>query len=114
MMMGFRNFQVTGRRFAAGRYDHGRYIEGEATAIEFTTGVQQPTPNDLELLEEGKRTRKAIVLFTTFELRLVSKTTSADQVQWENEWYEVSALKPFRNLFPGNFKAICTKIENPR
>ncbi len=112
-MIGFRYFQVTGRRFASGTWDHGRYVEGSATPITFPAGVQQPTSDDLELLEEGKRTRKSIVLFTTFELHLASKTGNADQVQWEGEWYEVNVMKSFRTMFPGNYKAICTKIENP-
>lgn len=112
-MTGFRCFQVTGRRFSAGRYDHGRYVESAATEISFAAGVQQPKTEDMDLLEEGKMTTEAIVLFTSFELRLVSKESNADQVRWEGEWYEVSAVKPHRTLFPGEYKAVCTKIENP-
>jgi hypothetical protein len=110
--MNFRPFIVTGKRFAAGTSDHGRYVDGASEDFSFTAGVQQPTPDDLELLEEGKRTSKTIVIFTTYSLRLATKTANADRVLWEGDWYEVAKLKPFKTMFPGNQKAICVKIEN--
>jgi hypothetical protein len=115
-MTSFRQFLITGQRFSPGHRDHGRFIDGAVTQIRFAGGVQQPTPDDLELLEEGKRCSKNIVIFTTFQLRLVTTglndEINADRVQWENEWYEVNAIKPFKTMFLGNFKAVCTKIEN--
>ena len=111
--MAFRVFSTTMKRFAAGTMDHGRYTNGAATDSSIVCGIQQPTPDDLELLPEGKRTGRVVVLFTTAVLQLATKTANADWVLIDGEWFEVAHLKPFKTLFPGNFKAICTKIENP-
>ena len=116
--MAFRQFTITLKRFTEGKKDHGRYTAGMPSTSSIVVGVQQPTPDDLELLPEGKRTGKTIVLFSTtaFQLSTVTddfQTIDADQVLIENEWFEVAHVKQFRTLFPGNYKAICTKIENP-
>lgn len=111
--MRYRIFTLSGKRFAAGTWDKGIFTNGAATDLSITCGVQQPQPDDLELLEEGKRTRKSIVVYTDTQLNLASKTTNADWLSYENEWYEVNVLKGFKTLFPGQYKAICTKIENP-
>ena len=111
-MSPFRIFHVTGKRFADGTYSKGTFTDGPATAIDFYASVQQPTPDDLELLEEGKRSMRSIVLFTDFPLRLVSKTANADRVFWDGDWYEVDKVKPFKTMFQGSTKAICLKIEN--
>ena len=116
--MNFRPFTVTGIRFTtAGGWNHGNYSEPASEEISFTAGVQQPTPEDLELLEEGKRKQKSIVIFTEYNLQIESETEAeekipADRIEWENDWYEVTAVKPYRTMFPGNKKAICVKIEN--
>jgi hypothetical protein len=111
--MSFRIFTLTAKTFAAGTFDKGVYTNGEETQFSFGGGVQQPTADDLELLDEGKRARRTIVVFSCVQLNLSTKAKNADQVLWEGEWYEVNVTKPFRTEFPGNYKAICTKIENP-
>lgn len=110
--MNFRPFTITAKRFADGTLDHGHYTDGDATDFTFTAGVQQPTDDDLQLLEEGKRTARSIVIFTEYELRLATQMANADRVYWDGDWFEVNRLKPFRTMYPGNYKAICTKIEN--
>jgi hypothetical protein len=109
--MRFRIFTLTVKRFAAGTWVKGIFTNGEASDITISAGVQQPTPDDIDLLEEGKRARKSIVVFTQTELKLPTETTNADVVVWDGEYYEVNVLKPFRTLFDG-YKAVCTKIEN--
>jgi hypothetical protein len=111
--MSFRIFTLTAKSFAAGTFDKGVYTNGAETQFSFNGGVQQPTPDDLELLDEGKRARRTIVVFSGIQLNLSTKEKNADQVLWEGEWYEVSVTKPFRTEFPNNYKSICTKIENP-
>lgn len=110
--MFFGYFTLTARRFADGTFEKGRFTNGASTDFAFVTGIQQPTPDDLELLEEGKRTRQTVVLFTETQLRLATKTANADNILIDGQWFEANAYKPFKTLFPNNYRIICTKIED--
>ena len=110
--MFFRYFTTTVRRFAEGTFDHGRFTNGALTEFEIICGIQQPTPDDLQLLEEGKRTSKTVVVFTDTNIQLSTKTTNADNILIDGEWYEANVYKPYRSFFPYNYRIICTKIEN--
>ena len=112
--MSFRQFSTTLKRVAGGTLDHGRYVNGAETTIPIVCGIQEPKPKELDLLPEGKRTKKALVVFSTTEFLLTTNEgRNADQVLIDGDYYEAQTSKKYRTMFPGNYRALCTIVDNP-
>lgn len=58
---------VTGSRTTGG-YVAGRWVAGTATSLSISGVVQNATPDDLKVLEEGQRTEEAIKVHTKEQL----------------------------------------------
>lgn len=104
---------LTWRRFAAGtRGEDGRFTSGATTTSTLYAGVQPATEDDLQLLPEGERARRAKKLYTRTALRVASVDgqTLADQVSIDGEWWEVHAVGPQRSVIR-HTKAIVIAVQ---
>lgn len=76
---------LTGTR-NSGSYVHGRWVTGIISNILFNGVVQNATPDDLKVLNEGLRTEEAIKIHTTFELvPQIDDTTTGDLIDYKNK-----------------------------
>jgi len=103
---------ITLRRSRAGTYDaHGRWQEQRKDELTITASVQPATAKDLEDVEEGRRTRENIKLFTQTELRTadVDGRWQPDVVEFEDVDYEVHSVTNWGDV-GGYYKAIASKV----
>ena len=97
------------------RTEGGEYVDGiwqPGTESEFTArySVQPTSPDDMEMLPEGRRERRAYTLFGDDSLQGVG-TDNPDLVQIDGEWYEVSAVQEWRNTLIPHCRSIVTRLE---
>ena len=98
------------------RTEGGEYVDGiwqPGTESEFTArySVQPTSPDDMEMLPEGRRDRQAYTLFGDKPLRKATDEGNADRVLIYGEWYEVSAHQPWRNGLIPHERIVATKLE---
>ena len=110
---------ITRRRYGAGsRGSDGRWVEGSSSDTSITASVQPGDAEDLALLPEGERTRRAIRVYTDTELRtsspqdgyrsdrlVVSGLTGID-----DGTYQVQHVKPYYALL-GHHRAIAVRVQ---
>ena len=112
-MLFFCNKTLTIHRFLVGELDHGTYTPGNYNVLTIRAGVQEVSPQQLALLEEGKRTRKSAYIVTEAELAIATQTTKPDWILIDNEWYEVESKAECTSDVINHFEYIALKIENP-
>lgn len=94
--------------------DNGRSV---VTPIPFpgVVGCVQPAGGlDLQRLPEGAHLTGAIVIWTTHQLTDgdLSKSLSADDVEWNGHRYTVMNVKDFSNFGAGFVNAVCQLAVN--
>lgn len=98
---------LTGTR-NPGSYVSGRWVTGATTPLSFPGVVQNATPEDLKVLDEGDRSEEAIKIHTQFKLvPMIKGTTTGDLISYDsNSWliYNVADRK-----IGGYYKAIGIK-----
>jgi len=98
---------LTGTR-NPGSYVNGRWVDGATTPLSFNGVVQNATPDDLKVLEEGMRTEEAIKIHTTFKLiPQIKGTTNGDLIFYDSESWLVHNVA-HRNI-GGYHKAIAIR-----
>jgi hypothetical protein len=112
-MLIFCNRTLNCKRFLEGTFDHGDYTPGAVIEFTIQAGVQDVTPEELALLDEGKRTRKSSYIITNTEVFLATKTTKADQVEIDGEQYEFESKAKCTSNVINHMEYIALKIENP-
>ena len=112
-MLIFANRILTCTRFLEGTFDHGDYTPGATIQFAIHAGVQDVNPEELALLDEGKRTKKSAYIITETEIRLATQTTKADQVEIDGEQYEFESKSKCTSNVINHFEYIALKIENP-
>ena len=102
---------VTIDRTVAGTYPDGNYVEGASFSFTVTASVQPMLQREQLVLPEGVRERKAIILFTDTELKVVDEEngTSADVVNYLGEKYEVFQASNFRMGILDHFRIVALK-----
>jgi len=90
--------------------EHGRYQEQEAEKIIIKANVQRARSDELMDLEEGRRTREAIKIYSIDELRTssVDKRVQPDVVIWRDVEYQIDKVDNWSEA-GGYFKAIATR-----
>jgi hypothetical protein len=114
MPLVFNRILLRGIRFLQGSLINGVFTPGDRVDIQISTSVQSPTPAELVLLDEGKRTKQNSVLITDSELNLASELTMPDWIEINNEWYEVAARSEWSNNILNHNRYIVVKIQNPK
>jgi hypothetical protein len=91
--------------------EHGRYQPQPIDEITITASVQPATPKDLEDVEEGRRTRENIKLYTQTELKTasVSDARQPDVIEFDDEEYEVHSVTNWGDV-GGYYKAMASKV----
>jgi len=67
-----------------GSYTSGRWVAGTPVALSFSGVIQNATPDDLKVLDEGQRTEEAIKIHTTFELIPQAEDATGDTISYKN------------------------------
>ena len=100
---------LTGTR-QTGAYVNGRWVADPDADLNFRGVVQNATPQDLLVLEEGQRTTEAIKIHTTFELvAQISDDTQGDIINYKSAKWQVYNVA---HRYIGNYhKAIAIKRE---
>jgi len=109
------NRTVTRRRFAAGsRGSDGRWTDGASTDASDTRATWRPIrPREMQMLEEGHRSRQPFVLTSPLEYRTEDQHagTSADRVIVDGVTYEVVAVHASQSGLISHYKAICVRLQ---
>jgi len=84
---------LTRRRYGAGSYVDGYWVDGVATTADIVASVQPMSGRDREVLEEGVRTRDGRKLYvadrTALQTAAQSSAEKADEVQVDGAWFTV-------------------------
>lgn len=99
---------ITGTR-NPGTYINGRWVDGATTPLSFYGVVQNASPRDLIVLEEGNRTAEAIMIHTIFRLfPEIKGTAKGDILNYDSEqWLVYNVAYRF---IGGYNKAIAIKL----
>lgn len=98
---------IVGTR-TTGSYVKGNWVAGTPTPLSFSGVVQNATPSDLKVLEEGNRLEEAIKIHTTFALiAQISTTTTGDLITYQGATWLVFNVAP--RFIGGYHKAIAIK-----
>ena len=103
---------ISVERAGVGAYDgHGRAYQTASETFEIDAAVQPASPRDLEDLEEGRRSKETIKLFTQTELFGVSVDSrrEPDRITYNDEVYEVHSVTVWGDV-GGYWKAIAQKV----
>lgn len=86
--------QVTRRRYDAGGYQQGEWVEGPPTDTTIEMHVEPADGEDLERLPEGKRERAEYFGSTLDDVRTTEGDGGppADEIVYDGEVYEVAEL----------------------
>ena len=103
---------LTIRRTEGGEYVDGIWQPGTETEFTARYSVQPASPDDMEMLPEGRRERKAYTLFGDTALRTVTDADNADKVLIYGEWFEVSAHQAWRNGLVPHERMVATRLED--
>ena len=100
---------VAGSR-GAGSYVNGRWVESSTTGLSFPGVVQDATPDDLKVLDEGMRTEEAIKIHTQFQLiAQINGVSNGDLIFYQGFNWQVFNVGKKR--IGGYFKAIAIRQE---
>lgn len=111
----FKTHTLTLTRRTPGEYVDGRFEKGVQDVSQIDGSVQPLRPNEILLVEEGRRSRAAFKVYTTAELRTGNEKDGldADIVTFEGFNFEVHQVERWR--LPGStlehFKATLIKVD---
>ena len=102
--------EITVYRVSAGQYVDGVWQEGTETSFTDRFSVQPTSPDDMEMLPEGRRQNRAYTLIGDNMLRGVTDS-NPDQVEIEGERYEVSAAQRWGNSIIPHARNVVTRLD---
>lgn len=109
------NRTVTRRRYAAGsRGSDGRWTDGASADTSDTRATWRPIrPREMQMLEEGHRSRQPMVLTSPLEYRTEDQHAgiSADRVVVDGVTFEVVAVHASQSGLISHYKAICVRLQ---
>lgn len=99
------------KRFGAGSYVEGEWVNGSQTTIPIKAVVQNAQADDLILLPEGTRSTEAIKIHTTTKVNTVSEVgeTNADTFFYDGDTYKIYDV--FNRKIGNYFKAVAIRIK---
>lgn len=98
-------------RGGQGQYVDGIWQGGATSSFTIEASVQPATPDDIQLLPEGKRDRLAYTLYSDTALRIANDNTQqpGDVVTIDGETFEAMARRPWQNNIIDHHVAIVVK-----
>lgn len=110
-MFGIFRKPLTVTRGAAGQYVDGIWQSGSESSFTIQASVQPTTPNDVQLLPEGKRDRLAYTLYSDTSLRIANDNTQepGDIVTIDGDSFEAMARRPWQNSIIDHHVTIVVK-----
>ena len=103
------------KRFEQGEYVKGVWKDGTSSSITIKANVQPVIRSyDTILLPDGDKSKEAIKIFTTFELRQVQAGESpiaADVILWEGREWEVKKSVTWRMGILNHTEALAVRKE---
>lgn len=109
--MSLRTWILTVRRYEAGEYVSGVWQEGPSTTFDVRASVQPASPEEMELVPEGRRQHASFSVFTDQYLRPAQTGRSnADIVTINSEEYEVLSCETWQNKILPHYKAIVSRL----
>lgn len=103
---------ITITRQSPGAYIEGRYKDGSESEVSIRAVVQNATPDDLQVLEEGLRSSESVKLHTTSDLVALSEKDNqkGDTFTYKGKKWSVHNVA---RRFIGNYnKAIAIRIKD--
>jgi len=106
-----RKINVT--RFDAGAWVDGVWQEGSPTVTEKRFSVHPTSPDDMDLLPEGRRSRRAYTLVGDAgeRLRTAHNGKNADRVEIDGEEYEAAAVQVWDNKIIPHSRNVVIRVE---
>lgn len=109
----FKSVRLVQISFAKGIREKGRWIEGEETRTEFSGTWQPASGQDLQKLDEGKRSDIVYKCFAPRELSFTAADTekgiSGDRIEKDGIRYEVTLAALWDNGLLPHWELLCTK-----
>lgn len=95
-----------------GQWSNGRWDSTGGTAVNVTANVQPASGKDRQVLEDGLRTKEAIVVHCTSEILPVQRTTSqpGDVIIWQGQRYECVNVQDW-NTNGRYWRALAVKVD---
>lgn len=104
---------LTVTRGEAGYYDQitGLRVKGAESNFDILSSVQPTTPEIMELMPEGDRTKESFTLFTITKLQIsdIDNETPADFVFIDNEKFIVKKVSKWQNNIIDHYKVVVIK-----
>lgn len=103
---------LTLKRFSGGAWIDGRWADEQPTDVALTANVQPMGGKQKQTLPEGDRTREAIHIWATSQMRPVERENGkpGDRVEWEGKEYEIINVQDWS--YNGNYwEADAVKVE---
>jgi hypothetical protein len=104
---------LTGTRYSAGSNVDGHWVEGGATALNFTASVQPIRPEEMSLVPENRRDTARFALFTDTRLLTADDegATNADRVTIDGIQYEVFACDIWQNDVIPHYRVLVATVK---
>lgn len=103
---------LTVTRLDAGSFVNGLWVEGSPSTFDIQCSVQPLTPDEMELVPEGRRDGEVFNLFTGTRLLPANPPDSknADKVSIDGRDYEVLSCARWQNRILPHYKAVVVQI----
>lgn len=91
--------------------NNGMWRDESEVQIQILASVQPASPEDLEMLPEGRRQARAFRLFTSQEIKAGRADQNPDQVELFGERYEVLSAENWRNNIINHYSGIAVRLD---
>lgn len=102
---------LTVTRQQPGQYVDGIFQPGTTETLTVRASVQPVSPDDVQLLPEGKRNRQAFTLYSDAEINVADDqtTTAGDRVDIDGDTYQATARQPWQNSIIPHYRTVVVK-----
>lgn len=107
--MGFRkSLAIT--RYASGSYVDGIWNDGNYSTLSIKASVQPLKPFEMQSLPEGRRSGKAVKLYSKTKLFSANESTNADKFVWNGTPFEVVSCDWYQSSVISHFLAYAVEV----
>lgn len=99
---------ITIRRQSGGGYVNGKWQSGSESNITIKASVQAASGEDLQSLEEGRRSMQSLTIYTDEKLETVD-SQNPDKVTLFGEEYEIITVEPYQSDIISHYKCIAQR-----